>query len=115
MFHQVRSPFLAGRYHSLVAQKTVLPTELVVSAKTSDGTIMAVEHKRWPMVGLQFHPESILTDSGYQMLMNFLKLARIKCPDPACLPDPPNAHCGTGSPIGHFPIGSDRLTQQDAT
>ncbi len=90
IFDQVKSPFLAGRYHSLVAQKTGLPAELIVTAKTSDGTIMAVEHKTWPMIGLQFHPELILTDSGYQMLMNFLKLAGIANLDPACLPGQPN-------------------------
>jgi hypothetical protein len=76
---------------------------------------MAVEHKTWPMIGLQFHPESILTDSGYQMLMNFLKLAGITTLDPGCLPDQPYAQCGSGNPIGHFPIGSDRLTQQDVS
>ena len=115
MFDQVRSPFVAGRYHSLVARKTELPPELRVTAQTADGTIMAVEHKRWPMVGLQFHPESILTDCGYQLLINFLKLAEITVSEPECLQDQPRWQWGTGYLRDHAPILSDRLSQQDAS
>ena len=77
MFAGIPSPFVAGRYHSLIALKTDLPDDLVATARTDDGTIMAIEHKTWPMVGLQFHPESILTDCGYQLLANFLEIAKI--------------------------------------
>ena len=77
MFLGISEEFHAGRYHSLMAQIPRLPEELRVSARSDDGTIMAVEHKNHPVVGLQFHPESILTDCGYQLLYNFLKLANL--------------------------------------
>lgn len=77
MFRGITKEFNAGRYHSLVAQIPKLPEELRVTARSDDGTIMAVEHKIHPVVGLQFHPESILTDCGYRLLHNFLKLANL--------------------------------------
>lgn len=67
--------FLAGRYHSLVIDEATLPPCLEVSARTSDRTIMGVRHREWPIVGLQFHPESILTSHGFPLLRNFLRLA----------------------------------------
>ena len=78
MFTDVPSPLNVGRYHSLIAEKLTLPDCLKVTALATDGTIMAVEHETSPVVGLQFHPESILTEKGYQLLTNFLKIARIK-------------------------------------
>ncbi len=78
IFAQIHSPFVAGRYHSLIALKTDLPADLIATARTDEGVIMAVEHTTLPIVGLQFHPESILTECGYQLLVNFLKLAKIK-------------------------------------
>jgi len=78
MFADVPSPLNVGRYHSLIAEKLTLPDCLKVTALATDGTIMAVEHETSPVVGLQFHPESILTEKGYQLLTNFLKIARIK-------------------------------------
>ncbi len=78
MFHEVPSPFVAGRYHSLIAKKIDLPAEFQITARTDDGTIMAVEHRDRPLVGLQFHPESILTECGHQLLINFLTLSGIK-------------------------------------
>jgi anthranilate synthase component 2 len=77
MFFGISEEFNAGRYHSLVAQIPKLPEQLVVSGRSDDGTIMAVEHKTHPVVGLQFHPESILTDCGYRLLYNFLSLAQL--------------------------------------
>ena len=77
MFHGIAEEFSAGRYHSLVAQISKLPDELTVTARSDDGTIMAVEHQSHPVVGLQFHPESILTDCGYRLLYNFLKIANL--------------------------------------
>ena len=65
-------PFKAGRYHSLVIERESLPPELELSARTSDGVIMGVRHKRYPVEGIQFHPESIMTDVGHQVLVNFL-------------------------------------------
>lgn len=63
-----------GRYHSLSAVKDTLPDILVSTAYTEDGEIMAVQHKKYPIYGLQFHPESILTPDGPKMLENFLRL-----------------------------------------
>ena len=70
----VGSPFEAGRYHSLAVDSTTVPDELeVVATATSDGTIMAMRHKRFSVFGLQFHPESVLTGDGKTILKNFLK------------------------------------------
>ena len=62
-----------ARYHSLAADAKTLPTELKVTAKTVDGEVMAVQHIKYPIYGVQFHPESILTPEGKQMLTNFIK------------------------------------------
>ena len=77
MFANVKSPFMAARYHSLVGQPATIPDCLNVTAKTSDQTVMAVEHQTLPIVGLQFHPESVLTDCGYRLVSNFLTVAKI--------------------------------------
>lgn len=63
-----------ARYHSLAARADSLPNELKVVAKTDDGEVMAVEHSRFPIYGVQFHPESIMTASGKDMLKNFISL-----------------------------------------
>ncbi len=68
------------RYHSLVVEEASLPGCLEVSARTRDGTIMAVRHRQLPVVGLQFHPESILTDAGYALLAGFLRVAGLALP-----------------------------------
>lgn len=75
VFENLPNPFTVGRYHSLVGIKNSLPACLEVSAETSDGIIMAVAHRKLPIVGLQFHPESILTEHGHQLLGNFAMLA----------------------------------------
>lgn len=72
IFKNVPNPFTAGRYHSLNVTTTALPPELTVTARTEDRTIMAIEHQAYPTVGVQFHPESILTESGMLILENFL-------------------------------------------
>jgi anthranilate synthase/aminodeoxychorismate synthase-like glutamine amidotransferase len=77
MFVNIPSPFRAGRYHSLIADRERLPDCLKVTARTDDFTIMAVEHESYPVVGLQFHPESILTEHGHPILENFLKVAGV--------------------------------------
>ena len=74
LFDNIPSPFLAGRYHSLVAEQSSLPDTLVPRAWTEDGILMAVQHNVAPVVGLQFHPESILTSCGHRLLTNFLNL-----------------------------------------
>jgi len=68
----VKNPIRATRYHSLVLDEKRLPQELEVTARTSDGIIMAVSHKNFPVYGIQFHPESILTEKGKQILKNFI-------------------------------------------
>ncbi len=82
VFASVPSPFSACRYHSLIASSAGLPPELAVCATTQDGLIMAVCHRRRPVVGIQFHPESILTEHGYLILANFLRMAGLEVPDP---------------------------------
>jgi anthranilate synthase/aminodeoxychorismate synthase-like glutamine amidotransferase len=77
VFAGLASPIVACRYHSLVVDRASLPAELEVTAWTADGTVMALAHRRLPIVGLQFHPESILTNSGYELLAAFLRLAGI--------------------------------------
>ena len=67
-------PFGAGRYHSLVVEPKSVPAELEVSANTTDGIIMGLRHKELPIEGVQFHPESILTEAGAHLLKNFLEL-----------------------------------------
>lgn len=65
---------LVARYHSLAADENTIPDELIVTATTEDGEIMAVEHKQYPVFGVQFHPESILTPMGRKILENFVNL-----------------------------------------
>jgi anthranilate synthase/aminodeoxychorismate synthase-like glutamine amidotransferase len=74
-FEGVRSPVHVGRYHSLVVDEAGLPDELTVCARSSDGLVMALRHRTHPTIGLQFHPESVLTRSGPRLLSNFLRLA----------------------------------------
>jgi anthranilate synthase component II len=72
IFRSIKNPFPAMRYHSLVINPKHLPAELSISARTADNVIMGVRHKRFPVEGVQFHPESILTDEGKRLLKNFL-------------------------------------------
>ena len=74
VFSGLTAPFLASRYHSLVVADEDLPTDLEVTARTrEDGTIMGLRHRTWPVHGVQFHPESILTSEGRRILRNFLE------------------------------------------
>jgi para-aminobenzoate synthetase component II len=72
IFAGLENPFPAARYHSLIVKKESLPDFLEVSAWTEEGEIMAIRHKTLPVEGVQFHPESILTTSGKQLLRNFI-------------------------------------------
>ncbi len=74
VFAGIASPFEAGRYHSLVVGEDGLPPELEVSARTEDGIVMGLRHRAFPVHGVQFHPESVLTSVGHQLLRNFLEL-----------------------------------------
>ncbi len=72
IFRSLRNPFAAMRYHSLIIEPESLSDDLSVSARTADNVIMAVRHKKFPIEGVQFHPESILTEDGKKLLKNFL-------------------------------------------
>lgn len=74
VFEDVKSPFNATRYHSLVVDADSVPDCLEVTAQTSDGLIMALQHKEYDIYGVQFHPESIASEYGHDMLRNFLKV-----------------------------------------
>jgi anthranilate synthase/aminodeoxychorismate synthase-like glutamine amidotransferase len=82
VFRGLPNPLNVGRYHSLVVEEATLPGDLHVTAHTDDGVIMAFTHRRWPVVGVQFHPESILTQGGYELLANFLRLAGLEPASP---------------------------------
>lgn len=75
LFENIPNRFQVGRYHSLVIAPESLPDTLKVTAWTTDQTIMAIQHTSMRVFGVQFHPESILTEDGYQLLTNFLKVA----------------------------------------
>ncbi len=81
IFANIPQPFMAMRYHSLVVDKNALPSQFMITAWTENCSgshdIMAIQHSRYPLVGVQFHPESIATESGHQLLQNFL--------EPVCL------------------------------
>jgi anthranilate synthase component 2 len=75
VFRGINAPFKATRYHSLVVDRATLPRDLDVTAETADGLVMGLAHKRLPVHGVQFHPESIASEHGHLILKNFLDLA----------------------------------------
>jgi anthranilate synthase component 2 len=77
VFAGLKSPFTATRYHSLSVRREDLPADLEVTAWTDDGEIMGVQHKARPVFGVQFHPESIATECGHELLANFLRIAGV--------------------------------------
>ena len=76
LFEGIPNPFAAIRYHSLVIERKTIPDCLEITAETDEGEIMGVRHKQFPIWGVQFHPESILTENGRRILQNFLKLGK---------------------------------------
>ena len=78
LFAGLPNPMTACRYHSLVVEERSLPACLEVQAHTDDGTVMALRHRTFPVFGVQFHPEAILTEGGYLLLVNFLRLAGVQ-------------------------------------
>ena len=73
LLHNLPSPFIATRYHSLAIESETLPDDLEITGITDSGVVMAIEHKTLPISGVQFHPESVLTEHGHQMLGNWLE------------------------------------------
>jgi len=76
LFRSISNPFIATRYHSLLVEKCSLPKVLKVIARTGEGEIMGLKHRTHPTWGVQFHPESIMTESGMRLLKNFLGLSQ---------------------------------------
>ena len=74
IFKKIPQDFTATRYHSLIVERESLPGSLAVTATTRDGLIMGLRHREYPIEGVQFHPESILTNPGKRLLENFLRL-----------------------------------------
>ena len=74
IFRKLPEPFTATRYHSLIVERKSLPRELEISAETEDGTIMGFRHRKLRVEGVQFHPESVLTGAGFDLLKNFLSI-----------------------------------------
>ncbi|HVX60891.1 MAG TPA: aminodeoxychorismate/anthranilate synthase component II [Pirellulales bacterium] len=83
-FASLPNPLRVCRYHSLAVDEASLPDCLEITARTADGVIMGIEHRQWPVIGLQFHPESVLTDCGFELLAAFLRRAGL--PLPAMMP-----------------------------
>lgn len=76
VFAGLPNPFVATRYHSLIVERSTLPADLEVTAETDDGTIMGLRHRQFEVEGVQFHPESILTTAGKDLLANFIGARR---------------------------------------
>lgn len=74
LFQGLPNPLMVGRYHSLIIEKEHLPTCLRINALSEENEIMAIQHKKYPVYGVQFHPESILTEAGHSLLKNFINL-----------------------------------------
>ncbi len=77
LFKQMHLPFKAARYHSLIVEKNNFPEDLIIEAEDNKGNIMALSHRKYPIYGVQFHPESILTPEGVQLLKNFLEFCNV--------------------------------------
>ncbi len=73
LLYNLPNPFQATRYHSLIIDRDSLSAELKITAETKDGLIMGIQHRKYPLVGFQFHPESILTNCGFKLLRNWLE------------------------------------------
>ncbi len=75
VFQEIPTPFTGTRYHSLIVDRATLPDCLEITAETSDGLIMGMQHRQYPLHGVQFHPESIASEHGHRLLGNFLRIA----------------------------------------
>jgi anthranilate synthase/aminodeoxychorismate synthase-like glutamine amidotransferase len=105
VFAGLPNPLRATRYHSLVVDPATLPSELSATAWTDDGIVMALAHREFPVVGVQFHPESILTQDGHRLLANFLRLAGMSAvaySTSEYVEPPPPTDLGADSPPLHW-------------
>ena len=73
LFRDIPGPIQVARYHSLAVREETLPEEIWVTARAEDGEVMAMEHRRYDVYGVQFHPESVMTPQGYKMIENFIR------------------------------------------
>lgn len=80
IYHNISNPFTATRYHSLIIERESLPDWIEITSWTEEGEIMGIRHKELPIEGVQFHPESIMTESGKQLLRNFVEANRARQP-----------------------------------
>jgi len=80
VYHNLPNPFEAGRYHSLVVKRDTFPSSLVLTAETDDGVVMGIRHRDYVVEGVQFHPESIMTKVGHDVLRNFLSFSQPRWP-----------------------------------
>ena len=108
LFVGITTPLIATRYHSLIVESEELPAAWQVTARTRDGLVMAMSHREHPAVGVQFHPESVLTGSGHQLLWNFLVLSGVVDGPMPAVPNP--------APLarGHHAVGSLGRYRADA-
>lgn len=75
IFHNIKNPLLVGRYHSLIVSNNNFPDDLLITSYSLENEIMSLEHRKYKIFGFQFHPESVLTEQGYELIENFLKIA----------------------------------------
>ncbi len=104
IFAGLPAPLTVGRYHSLAVAETGLPPDLEVTARAGDGVIMALCHRRHPTVGVQFHPESILTEGGHELLANFLRLAQVEVSSVPSLADESPQPTSDGRVLPSLPV-----------
>ncbi|MBC8350411.1 MAG: aminodeoxychorismate/anthranilate synthase component II [Planctomycetes bacterium] len=100
VYRSIPSPFSVCRYHSLVVDGASLPDDLIATSQTSDSVVMGLQHRDAPIIGVQFHPESILTDHGYSLVSNFLTLAGITSSE---LPEASSERLPSPAPSAQLP------------
>lgn len=113
LFEGLPSSIAVARYHSLIAERETLPEVLQVISEDADGNVMAVRHKEHLTYGMQFHPESIMTDTGHRILANFLNEAGISV-KPEALPPMPDAQKTELKPLIAKAVDGEHLTQEEA-
>src|SRR4029078_7228327 len=112
VFSGLPQDFSATRYHSLVVERASLPEPLEITAETADGVIMGLQHKRYPVYGVQVHPESIASEQGHQLLANFLNLARVERRARGSAHREAAGVLSPGAGRAHGPCGSQQSQQQ---